>query len=100
MGKPTSTAKMTLVKLARLHKKITLAEIEKPLVEKKYISKYAFTRIENGAYNVPKKTQKRICEILELNRQAAFSPSGKARPLKWSHILKLQKMILKKGEKK
>ncbi|RLI71401.1 hypothetical protein DRO91_05660 [Candidatus Heimdallarchaeota archaeon] len=94
------TAKLSLIKLARMYKRITLAEIEGKLIESKRIKKYAYTRIENGIYAATPKTQKQICEILDLKRSAAFTPTGKARVLRWKHVLKIQKMLIKKEEKK
>lgn len=84
---------ITLVKLSRMYQRLTLDDIESTVGKKVGLSKHTFTRIENGTYAASVTTQKPLCKYLGIKRSATFGPNGKARMVRWKHILEIQKLL-------
>jgi DNA-binding XRE family transcriptional regulator len=84
---------LTLIKIARMYQRLTLDDVEDNVGKKVGLSKHMFTRIENGTASANQKTQLSLCKFLQVRPTAAFGSSGKAKVIRWKHILQIQETL-------
>jgi len=77
---------LTLLKIARMYRRLTLDELEEKIGEETGVGKHTFTRIENGNLSASEDTQEVLANVLELEQDGLFDSFGRARVIRWKHI--------------